>query len=199
MIGIEFRLPTEAEWEYACRAGTASAIYSGDLEILGNANAPALDAIAWYGGNCGYKYDLDVSQSLEHSWLSDKQYPAKRGGTRKVKGKAPNALGLYDMLGNVWEWCSDCYSPYGGDSSIDPTGDLGGSGRVLRGGCWVGGAAGVRSAFRYAVAPGNRRGLLGFRLLSSARKKKQVTGGERRERFEREAEGRGRTKNKRSK
>ena len=198
-FAIEFRLPTEAEWEYACRAGTASAIYSGDLEILGDANAPALDAIAWYGGNCGHEYDLDVSQSLEHPWLSDQQYPAKRGGTRKVKGKAPNALGLYDMLGNVWEWCSDWYSPYGGDSSIDPTGDIEGSYRVMRGGGWISVAAGVRSAYRVADVPVNRDENLGFRLLSSAKKTKQVTGDERRERFEREAEGRGRTKNKRSK
>ena len=198
-FGIEFRLPTEAEWEYACRAGTASAIYSGDLEILGDANAPALDAIAWYGGNSGHEYDLDASESLEYSWLSDQQYPAKRGGTRKVKGKAPNALGLYDMLGNVWEWCSDWYSPYGGDSSIDPTGDIEGSARVVRGGSWFGGAAHVRSAYRHAHAPVIRSGYLGFRLLSSATKTKQVTGDERRERFEREAEGRGRTKNKRSK
>jgi formylglycine-generating enzyme required for sulfatase activity len=184
-FAIEFRLPTEAEWEYACRAGTASAIYSGDLEILGDANAPALDAIAWYGGNSGHEYDLDASESLEYSWLSDQQYPAKRGGTRKVKGKAPNALGLYDMLGNVWEWCSDWYGPYGGDSSIDPTGDIEGSDRVLRGGSWVSDAAVVRSAYRDASVPGLRGGSLGFRLLSSAKETKQVTGDERRERFER--------------
>ncbi len=172
-FAIEFRLPTEAEWEYACRAGTTSAIYTGDLEILGDANAPALDAIAWYGGNSGHEYDLDASESLECSWLSDQQYPAKRGGTRKVKCKAPNALGLYDMLGNVWEWCSDWYSPYGGDSSIDPTGDLGGSLRVIRGGGWIDVARDVRSACRDGNDPGYRGRYLGFRLLSSARKTKQ--------------------------
>jgi formylglycine-generating enzyme required for sulfatase activity len=173
-FAIEFRLPTEAEWEYACRAGTASAIYTGDLEILGNANAPALDGIAWYGGNCGYEYDLDLSKSLEHPWLSDQQYPAKLGGTRKVKGKAPNALGLYDMLGNVWEWCHDGMRNYSNAPQVDATGELGGTDRVVRGGCWASDAADVRCAYRGVVVPGDQYDHLGFRLLSSARKTKQL-------------------------
>ncbi len=101
---LSFSLPSEAQWEYACRAGTTTTIYTGPLEIIGDANAPALDSIAWYGGNCGHKYDLDTkSYDLSrHGWLSNKQYPFTHAGTRKIKQKAPNPWGLYDMLGNVW-------------------------------------------------------------------------------------------------
>jgi formylglycine-generating enzyme required for sulfatase activity len=115
---LALALPTEAQWEYACRAGTESAIYSGDIEILGDANAPALDLIAWYGGNSGVDFDLE--NGMERSWLKDMQYPTGKAGTHPVALKAANPWGLYDMLGNVWEWCADGERAYRAESAIDP-------------------------------------------------------------------------------
>jgi formylglycine-generating enzyme required for sulfatase activity len=166
-MGIHFGLPSEAQWEYACRAGSTTAIYTGDLEILGDGNAPALDPIAWYGGNSGHEYDHADGAPI--TWLDDKQYSFEKGGTRRVKGKRPNRWGLYDMLGNVWEWCSDWNGDYAVEAQVDPMGPENGSGRVLRGGSWFSGARSVRSAYRYWSAPGVRSGSLGFRLLSSGR------------------------------
>jgi formylglycine-generating enzyme required for sulfatase activity len=131
--GWEWRLPTEAEWEYAARAGTTGARHG------------ELDAIAWHGGNSGSE-------------------------THGVKGKQANAWGLYDMVGNVWEWCGDWYGDYPTGSVTDPTGPGSGSGRVRRGGSWDGGAGGARSAFRGWFDPGFRNFNLGFRpALSSVR------------------------------
>ena len=126
--GNRYRLPTEAEWEYAARAGTTGDRY-------GN-----LDAIAWYGENSGFR-------------------------THPVGGKAANAWGLHDMLGNVWEWVGDWYGRYPGGSVTDPRGPGSGSARVFRGGGWNFSASFCRSSLRYAGTPGNRFNLLGFRLL----------------------------------
>ena len=164
-IGINFGLPSEAQWEYACRAGTKTAIYTGDLEILGDGNAPALDPIAWYGGNSGHEYDHADGDPI--TWLKNKQYSFEKGGTRRVKGKRSNRWGLYDMLGNVCEWCSDWHGEYTVKTQVDPTGAKSGTSRVLRGGGWDGGARYVRSAYRLWYTPGDQRGRLGFRLLSS--------------------------------
>ncbi len=123
-----YRLPTEAEWEYAARAGTTGDRY-------GN-----LDAIAWCGENIA-------------------------GRTHPVGGKAPNAFGLHDMIGNVYEWVEDRYGPYPGGAMTDPRGPVSGSIRVNRGGSWFSGARGCGSSFRFRSMPDYRNNNLGFRLL----------------------------------
>jgi len=128
--GHLYRLPTEAEWEYAARAGT-----TGD--------SPAeLDAVAWYHGN-------------------------SRAQTHPVGQKQPNAWGLYDMLGNVWEWCRDWYSPdyYRNSPTVDPPGPPSGSQRVLRGGSSYYNASYLRAATRFRGEPGDRSINLGFRCV----------------------------------
>jgi formylglycine-generating enzyme required for sulfatase activity len=160
--GLELVLPTEAQWEHACRGGTETAIYTGDLEIRGLRNAPALEHIAWYGGNSGVDFDLEEGEDST-SW-PEKQYPHTRAGTRKVKSKQPNPWGLYDMLGNVWEWCCDGLREYGTEPAIDPLGPEGsGVARIIRGGSWYSYAGICRSAYRLQNAPGIRSDYLGFR------------------------------------
>ncbi|MFN7952186.1 MAG: SUMF1/EgtB/PvdO family nonheme iron enzyme [bacterium] len=160
--GFVPRLPSEAEWEYACRAGTETATYAGDLEILGERNAPLLDPIAWYGGNSGKGFDL--KKGFDSSDWPEKQYDHRRAGTRPVGEKAPNPWGLRDMLGNVYEWCSDGYGPYAPGAVQDPAGPAEGSLRVLRGGSWLSHAEYVRAAHRIRGGPDARDGYLGFRL-----------------------------------
>jgi formylglycine-generating enzyme required for sulfatase activity len=164
---LGLRLPSEAEWEYACRAGTPGAIYSGRWKIVGECNAPALDPIAWYGGNSGV--DFDHAKGCDSSDWPEKQYPHTRAGTRRVRLKLANPWGLHDMLGNVWEWCSSLYRPYPYDSA-DGRESLTGSGsRVCRGGGWSSLAGGSRSAFRCSGAPvpDFRLTYLGFRPAAS--------------------------------
>ena len=136
MTGKNFRLPTEAEWEFAARGGNLSRgyQYSGSKKI---------DDVAWYRNNSGSK-------------------------THNVGTKAPNELGIYDMSGNVWEWCQDWYGDYHGYSQTNPTGPSSGSFRVFRGGSWFNNFAWLcRVAYRAGGTPDGRDISLGFRLALS--------------------------------
>jgi formylglycine-generating enzyme required for sulfatase activity len=134
--GRVYRLPTEAEWEYACRAGSESA----------------------------YCFGEDVSQLGEYEWFEENS----GGKTHPVGEKRPNAWGLYDMHGNVLEWCNDWEREYPSAAVADPSGPARGSRRVCRGGCWDYQAASCRSADRGGDGPGIRYSLLGFRLALSS-------------------------------
>ena len=133
--GKTVRLPTEAEWEYACRAGSKTRFSYGD----------------------------DDNQLGNYAW-----YPANSGGTAHPAGqKKPNAFRLYDMHGNVWEWCSDWYAAgyYANANPIDPTGPaFGAPRRVLRGGSWGNAPQYCRSAFRLGYPPDYRYDIIGFRV-----------------------------------
>ena len=163
---LDLSLPSEAQWEYACRAGTETAIYTGDLEILGERNAPALDPIAWYGGNSGVDFDLE--SGYDSSGWPEKQYPHTKAGTHPVKLKQANAWGLYDMLGNVWEWCQDHWHdnyqgvPVDGSAWIDSALD---AERAHRGGSWSGRAKSVQAASRTREHPSIRDDNMGFRCV----------------------------------
>ncbi len=156
--GLELSLPSEAQWEYACRAGTKSATYAGDMEILGENSAPLLDKIAWYGGNCGIDYEL--ADGFDTTSWPEKQYDFKWGGTHPVGCKTPNAWGLYDMLGNVWEWCRDEHraDPQVLTNTVTMT-----SQRIIRGGAWIVPARYVRAAARDWLDHDIRANYLGFR------------------------------------
>jgi sulfatase modifying factor 1 len=166
--GLVFRLPSEAEWEYACRAGTATATYEGDLTLRGENDAPELDPIAWYGGNSGVDYVL--ANGYDSSGWPEKQYPHSRAGTRVVGQKLPNTWGLYDKLGNVLEWCADSGNaregyPAGAEHGgrVNPLG-LFGESCLYRGGSWLNQAFCSRAAYRYALPPWMSNADLGFRL-----------------------------------
>jgi formylglycine-generating enzyme required for sulfatase activity len=162
--GYEYTLPTEAQWEYACRAGTTDATYAGPIKIVGKHNAPVLDEIAWYGGNSSVGYQGGGWDTT--NW-PEKQYPGGNAGPRDVGLKKPNAWGLYDMSGDVYQWCRDWFGPYPGGSVTDPVGASSGTGRVDRGGSWSNSADFCRSAYRGGDGPGVRFYGIGFRLALS--------------------------------
>lgn len=136
-----FRLPTEAEWEYACRAGTTTAYAFGDR-------------LAATGANYDGRYPLPGQAAGTF-----------RGMTIPVRSFRPNAWGLYDMHGNVWEWCADEHCPYPDGAATDPVNACGSKYKVIRGGSWYFGADSARSALRYTHEPQLRGFSIGFRVV----------------------------------
>jgi formylglycine-generating enzyme required for sulfatase activity len=134
-----YRLPTEAEWEYACRAGTSTPFSTGNIITTDQAN---------FNGDVPY-----ANNPRGHG----------RDRTTTAGSFLPNPWGLYDMHGNVYEWCWDWYGEYSGDTAAGKTG----TGRVVRGGSWRGSAFWVRSAFRDSYNPSNRSEMVGFRVVRS--------------------------------
>jgi len=150
--GYEYDLPTEAQWEYACRAGTTDATYAGPLVVAGR-RSPTLDNIAWYNGDSTNGY---TGKGFRVS--------GGTGAPRLVAQKEPNAWGLYDMSGNIWEWCRDWYGPYLGGSLTDPGGPATGADRVNRGGSFGSGVGDERSANRAKNPQAEASAYRGFRL-----------------------------------
>jgi formylglycine-generating enzyme required for sulfatase activity len=161
--GLTFDLPTEAQWEYACRAGTTTSLNSGKNMMSGDFD-DAMDEVGryWYNGGSGYSQDCTPDN-----------------GTAKVGSYLPNAWGLYDMHGNVWEFCLDWYedniSAYGGALNVNPSNQAQtrsgatGSQRVFRGGSLKEVAGNCRSAKRASTSPSYAAGAhFGFRVICTA-------------------------------
>ncbi len=142
-----YRLPTESEWEYACRAGTTTAFYLGSRLSSGNAN---------FWGR--YEYDASAGQINNASGIYLQT-------TTPVGSYAANGWGLYDMIGNVWEWCQDWYDTYPAGPVTDPQGAASGSNRLVRGGDWGGWARFCRSAQRSGDITPPSSDRVGFRAV----------------------------------
>lgn len=153
-----YRLPTEAEWEYAARAGTRGATYGGDIVALTQNHAPVLDDIAWYGGTSGVTY----ADAVDCSGWKGRIQSTLDCGTHPVAQKKPTPWGHYDLLGNVMEWVWDGYGRYPARKVSDPVQDVG-LDRVARGGSWAGVPGNLRVALRSRLAPRGRNASLGFR------------------------------------
>ena len=196
--GLSLRLPSEAEWEYACRAGTTTPIYNGEMTIRGHCDCPELDEIGWYMGNCGVNYEGGVDSSR---WI-EKQYNHRLAGTQPVGGMKENAFGLYDMIGNVMEWCEDHAHANYQNAPTDGSAWLGGNwipgrgingplseddskfgvadgrdvpGRVRRGGSWRQLTYNTRSAMRSFRGPNFADSNHGFRVVVPVTDKSKST------------------------
>ena len=146
-----YRLPTEAEWEYAARAGSTSAFFNGPMiQVEDNNQSPYLDSVGWY-------------------------YHNARHAPHRVALKAPNAWGFYDMHGNVWEWCSDWQRPYPFHAEVDPIGAEFSKSRIRRGGSWAHYPSYCRSAYRSWYDPEDRSPELGFRVAITRIDRNQPT------------------------
>jgi formylglycine-generating enzyme required for sulfatase activity len=143
---IQYRLPSEAQWEYACRAGSQKAFTTGPLTEPDSTLDPLLDKVGWYQANAG-------------------------GGPHPAASKAPNAWGLYDLHGNVWEWTEDWweswYGKFSGSPVEDPAGPGKGRFKIIRGGGWFAGATYQRCASRMRAEPGSKSPGIGFRVARS--------------------------------
>ena len=151
--GYEYTLPTEAQWEYACRAGTTTALNNGK-NLSDREECPEMGEVGWYY----YNNEIDGKQT-----------------THPVGQKQPNDWGLYDMHGNVWEWCLDRYGAYPTSAVTDPTGPDTGSDRVMRGGSWVYVAYFCRSACRNSGEPNLAKSSIGFRVALAPVPSKDMT------------------------
>ena len=138
--GYRFSLPTEAQWEYACRAGTTTPFHFGSVLNGDNANCTG-----------DFPYGTETKGPSLSRTTDVGSYPA-------------NAWGLHDMHGNVWEWCLDWKGDYPNSDATDPTGPAAGSERVLRGGSWCSSAVACRSAYRYYCVPSDQHFVNGLRL-----------------------------------
>ncbi len=157
----EYSLPTEAQWEYACRAGTMTTTYAGPMRVLGDNNVPVLHKIAWYGGNSGRNYG-------GRGWATffpDQAYPSTRAGPRRVGQLEPNAWELRDMLGNVYEWVQDYSGYYPQRPVTNPTGPATGEKKLFRGGSWNHYGTMCRAARRFEDMPTIRLNYIGFRVV----------------------------------
>ena len=143
-----YRLPTEAEWEYSCRAGSTQDFNFGDDVTL----------LYKHANYC------DLSNTNRLPW-QDKHYDDGYNKPAPVGSFAQNSWGIYDMHGNVWEWCLDYFGPYSSESLIDPCGPKSGFNRILRGGSWYHAPRGCRSSNRDGVDPGSKDKDFGFRVV----------------------------------
>ncbi len=148
LTGKNFRLPTEAEWEYAARGGKMSKKYK-------YSGSDDLKDVAWYEDNSGYDLEWEMFTGEEI------------GSTKEAKTKTANELGLFDMSGNVFEWCNDWTSSYSKAQQTNPKGPANGNARVIRGGCWSCSANNCRISNRDSVTPDYRKNWVGFRLALS--------------------------------